>query len=50
MVKGCYLTLGSALVPVGGDQKLVLEGGDAVYVYSNTASAIDVIVSALEIT
>jgi len=50
MVKGCYLTIGSSLVPVGGDQKLVLEGGDAVYVYSNTASAIDVIVSALEIT
>lgn len=50
MVKGCTLTIGSALVPVGGDQKLVLEGGDAIYVYSNTANAIDTIVSVLELT
>lgn len=49
MVKGCSMTIGSALVPVGGDQKLVLEGNDAIYVYSNTSNAIDAIVSVLEI-
>lgn len=50
MVKSASLPIGSALVPVGGDQKLVLEGGDAIYVYSNTANAIDTIVSVLELT
>lgn len=50
MVKGATLTIGSAMVPVGGDQKLVLEGGDVIYVYSNTANAIDTIVSVLELT
>ena len=50
MIKGCSLTIGSAMVPVGGDQKLVLEANDSIYMYSNTSNAIDAIVSVLEIT
>jgi hypothetical protein len=50
IVKGATVPKGSALVPVGGDQKLVVEAGDVLYVYSNTASSVDVVVSTLEIT
>lgn len=41
---------GSALVAAGGDQKIVLESGDTLYAYANTATSVDVIVSALEIS
>jgi hypothetical protein len=36
------------LVPVGGDQKVVLETTDIIKVTSDTASSADVIVSVLE--
>lgn len=49
MIKGCSIPVGSAQVPVGGDQKLVLQENDAVYCYSNTATALDVILSVLEV-
>jgi hypothetical protein len=41
---------GSALVPIGGDQKLVLESGDLIKVQSDTSSSLDVILSVLEIS
>lgn len=41
---------GGSMVPVGGEQKLVLESGDELYAWSNTSSSMDVIVSALEIS
>ena len=41
---------GGALVPIGGDQKLVLESGDALKVLSSASSSADVIASVLEIT
>lgn len=50
LVKSALIEPGSALVPVGGDQKLVLEASDFLRVQSDTASSIDVIVSVLEIT
>jgi hypothetical protein len=52
----CFLThmapiaSGQTLVPIGGDQKLVLEAGDFINVQSSLTSSADVIVSALEIT
>lgn len=50
LVKNATIEPGSALIPVGGDQKLVLEASDFLRVQSDTASSLDVIVSVLEIT
>lgn len=50
LVKSAIVPVGGALVPIGGDQKLVLEQNDSIYVVSDTASSADVILSALEIT
>jgi hypothetical protein len=50
MVKNAQVDPGSALIPVGGGQKLVLEAGDSIAVNTNTASSVDVILSLLEIS
>lgn len=50
LVKGATVPAGGALVPVGGDQKLVLESGDSLRAVSSLASSVDVICSVLEIT
>jgi hypothetical protein len=50
LIKQALIPVGGALVPVGGEQKLVLEPGDAVKVLSSVAASADVIVSALEIS
>lgn len=44
------ISAGSSLVLVGGDQKLVLETGDSLYVQSSAASSADCVVSIMEIT
>jgi len=49
VVKGATVPLGGALVPVGGDQKIVLEAAEAIKVVSSAASSADIIVSLLEI-
>lgn len=50
LVKGATVPTGGSLVPVGGDQKVVLESGDALKVVSSAATSADVIASVLEIT
>lgn len=50
IVKDAVIPVGGALVPIGGDQKLVLETGDALKVVSSAASSADVIASVLEIS
>lgn len=50
IIKNAVIPVGGALVPVGGDQKVVLEAGDAIKVISNNASSADVIISVLEIS
>lgn len=50
LVKAATVPVGGALVPIGGDQKLVLETGDALKAVSSAASSVDVIASVLEIT
>lgn len=50
MLKQATIAPGGALVPIGGDQKLVLEPGDYIQVQSSVASSADVIISVLEIT
>jgi len=44
------ISSGSSLVVVGGDQKVVLETGDKIYVQSSAASSVDVVMSIMEIT
>ena len=48
MVKNATIAPGGALVPVGGDQKLVLESGDRLQIQCSTTTCADVIVSVLE--
>jgi len=48
LVKGAPIPVGSSLVPIGGDQKLVLEAADILKVTSDVA--VDVSVSVLEIS
>lgn len=50
IISNATIPTGSALVPVGGDQKIVLQAGDSIKVTTSTASAVDAIVSLLEIT
>lgn len=49
LVKGATVPVGGSLVPIGGDQKLVLEAADVLKVISSAASSADVIASLLEI-
>jgi hypothetical protein len=44
------ISSGSSLVVVGGDQKVVMESGDSIYVQSSAASSVDVVMSIMEIT
>jgi len=48
LVKSATVPAGGALVPIGGDQKVVLETTDIIKVTSSAASSADVIVSVLE--
>lgn len=48
LIKSAPVPVGGALVPVGGDQKVVLEAGDAIKVTSD--QTVDVLLSALEIS
>jgi hypothetical protein len=50
MLQQATIAAGGALVPIGGDQKLVMEAGDYMQVQTSTANSADVIVSVLEIT
>jgi hypothetical protein len=50
MVQNAVISNGGALVPIGGDQKLVMEAGDFMQVQTSTANSADVIVSVLEIS
>lgn len=50
IVKDALILTGGALVPVGGEQKLVLEATDSLKVVSSASSSADVICSVLEIS
>jgi hypothetical protein len=50
MVKSAIIASGGALVPIGGDQKVVLEATDYLQVQTSAADSADVILSVLEIT
>ena len=50
LIKTATVPVGSSLVIVGGDQKVVLQTGDVLKVLTNAASSADVACSLLEIT
>jgi len=50
MVRSATIATGGALVPIGGDQKVVLEAGDFIRVQTSASDSADVILSVLEIT
>jgi hypothetical protein len=50
LIKAAPVPVGSSLVVVGGEQKVVLEASDTITVTSNTASSADVAMSILEIS
>lgn len=47
LVKGAYIQKGSALIPIGGEQKVVLQAGEAIQVSAEVP--MDVICSVLEL-
>jgi hypothetical protein len=50
IIKGATVPVGGALVPIGGDQKLVLVAGDVLKAVSSAAASADVITSMLVIS
>jgi len=50
LIKAAPIPVGSSIVVVGGDQKVVMEPGDVLKVTSDTASSADVVMSHLDIT
>ncbi len=50
VVKDAPVPVGGALVPIGGNQKIVLITGDSIKVNSSAASSVDAVLSILEIT
>jgi len=49
IISNASIPTGSSLVPVGGDQKIVLEAGDSIKITTSTSNSLDAIVSLLEI-
>lgn len=50
LVANAPISSGASLAVVGGDQKVVLQSGDSIYVQSSAASSVDCILSIMEIT
>ena len=50
LVKNAIIATGGSLVPIGGDQKVVLEATDYMQVQTSATDSADVIVSVLGIT
>ena len=50
LIKAAPIPVGSSLVVVGGEQKVVMNASDVLKVTSNTATSADVALSILEIT
>ena len=50
IVKAAPVPVGSSLVVIGGDQKVVMMPGDSIKVRSDTATSADAIMSILEIS
>lgn len=49
IIRNAPVPVGSTLVIVGGDQKVVLKTGDSIYLQSSIASSVDAVMSILEV-
>ncbi len=49
IISNAPILTGSSLVPIGGDQKVVLQAADAIKITTSANNAVDAIVSLLEI-
>ena len=50
IVKNASIAVGGSLVPIGGEQKVILEPTDIIKAKSTTASSVDIIMSIVEQT
>lgn len=50
LIKNAPLPVGSSLVVIGGDQKVVLEPGDSIRISSSIENSVDALMSLLEIS
>jgi len=50
LVKSAPISAGGTLVIVGGDQKMVLQSNDSIYVSSTASGSVDAYMSIMEIT
>jgi len=50
IVANAPISSGASLVPIGGDQKIVMITGDKLYVQSSASSSVDAIMSIMETT
>lgn len=50
IVKDALIPPGANVVPIGGEQKVVLENGDIIKAQSSAATSADVVISVLEIS
>ena len=50
LINDAPIPVGSAFVPIGGDQKIVMEASDILRVQSDTANSADTTLSVLEIS
>lgn len=50
LVKAAPIPVGASLVPIGGDQKVVMQATDVIKVTSDTANSADTTLSILEIS
>lgn len=50
IVSNAIIPRGETLIPVGADQKVVMQPGDSIQIQSNVASSVDAIMSILSIT
>lgn len=50
IIKNASIAVGGTLVPIGGEQKVILEPGDIIKAVSTTASSLDIIMSIVEQT
>ena len=50
MIRNATIAPGGALIPIGGDQKVVLEAADIIKIQTSASASADVILSVLEIS
>lgn len=50
IIKNAPIPTGGSIIPIGKDQKVVIEDGDSISVLSSDAASIDVVVSVMELS